>query len=252
MATTTFSMENPALSVSKGPITALLRDQVIEVHHFSTVRNYELLPDSVCWKCSGLLSRDPWHDASLCWWCNEHDDLYGFDQAFAMARYDKNPKSHLVKDIRQKYHNNKNGSYRMGVALALFIRQFLPDFRGAGAIIPAPMHPERREERGFNQAELIADQVSGILGIPVLPNVLTKVKREAQIEFETREERRENVKGMFAHVPIKSSPEWVVFVDDLISTGFTAAECCQQLLDAGASLAYGLAAGRTMFAEGGT
>ncbi len=236
--------------ISRGPITAFLKDSHIEVQHIDTIRKYELLPDSLCNKCSAPLSSasEPLADPSLCYSCNVYDDLYGFDQAFAMAVYIKGRKGDLEIDIKKKYYNNRNGGARIGVALALFIQQFFPDFLEAGAIIPAPIHPVDKEKRGFNQTEVMAEEVGGLLGIPVRGDVLMKVKEGAQMQLATREERKQNVLGMYEHVPFDEPPKWVVLLDDLMSSGFTASECSQQLLEAGTELVYVLAAGRNVFA----
>lgn len=65
-------------------------------------------------------------------------------------------------------------------------------------IIPIPIHKTRLRTRGYNQAEIIADVLSGYMGVPVLTNLLVRqTKTTAQKEL-TVEERRQNLENAFA------------------------------------------------------
>ncbi|MFQ5905828.1 MAG: ComF family protein [bacterium] len=237
--------------MTSGPVSAYLRETFIEVHHFNLARRYDLLQEPLCSLCSAPLSGDEeGADPNLCWICTYYDDLYGFEQAFAMSPYVKGKKSDLQKDIHQKYYGKKPGSRRLGVALALFVNERLPALRDAEAIVPAPIHSETLAERGFNQSEFIAEEVGGLLGIPVRADVLQKIRKGAQMELSSREERRENVRGMYTYRPFDKPPRLVLLIDDIMASGFTAAECSQQIVNAGAQSVYALVAGRNVFVEG--
>ncbi len=163
-----------------------------------------------------------------------------------MSPYDKTRQTHVVVDVRKKLFGNINGSLRLGVALAVFVQGMATEVLEGTIIVPVPMHPEDRKERGFNQAEVIANQVGSLLKIPVESEMLLKVRQGPQRETNSREERRENVEGMYDFKPFNEPPEIAVLIDDMMSTGFTTTECSHQLLDAGAETVYVLVAARNI------
>ena len=112
-------------------------------------------------------------------------------------------------------------------------------------IVPVPSHPRRLRSRGFNQAELLASELSQIIGIPMEPRLLIRaVNTPSQLRATSREERWNNVQGDFQSVfPARGLR--VLLVDDLVTTGATMSACAAALKDAGASSVVGLAVART-------
>jgi ComF family protein len=105
---------------------------------------------------------------------------------------------------------------------------------GLDAIIPVPLHPRRKKERGFNQAEVIARELGRVHGLPVLPKALRRVRNiPAQTGLEA-DARRRNVSGAFAvERPAALKGLAVLLVDDVYTTGSTVKECCRTLRRAG-------------------
>jgi len=102
-------------------------------------------------------------------------------------------------------------------------------------IIPVPLHPKRLRERGFNQSLVLARQVSKRFSIPLDFSALRRrVHTEAQVNLSGRE-RRANVRGAF-EVTDQSRIQGhkVVLIDDVYTTGSTAAECSNVLVQSGA------------------
>jgi len=102
-------------------------------------------------------------------------------------------------------------------------------------IIPVPLHPRRLRERGFNQSLVLARQVSKRFSIPLDFAALRRmVYTEAQVTLSGRQ-RRTNVRGAFE---VTDSPRIqghrVVLIDDVYTTGSTAAECSKVLIQNGA------------------
>lgn len=103
------------------------------------------------------------------------------------------------------------------------------------SIIPVPLHKRRLRWRGFNQALMLAREISEITGIWVDPNTLIRVRYtrpQTRLPFK---ERSENVKGAFevareTFVRDRS----VLLVDDVATTGSTLTECARVLKKAGA------------------
>jgi ComF family protein len=95
-------------------------------------------------------------------------------------------------------------------------------------IIPAPLHPSRERERGFNQAELIATR----LGRPVATRLLRRRKNTPSQTGLTRNQRKRNLAAAFeTRGEVKGT---VIVVDDVYTTGSTMNEIARTLKRAGA------------------
>ena len=93
-----------------------------------------------------------------------------------------------------------------------------------------PGRPAESRRRGFDHAELLARLLAHRTGSTVLPLLRTVRQREDQTLL-GRAERARNLAGAFA---ADGSPERVVLVDDLVTTGATARACAAALRAAGA------------------
>jgi ComF family protein len=109
----------------------------------------------------------------------------------------------------------------------------------AGVSVPAlifvPLHPRRRRERGFNQAERLAAELSGSLGIPMLSG-LTRVRATpAQVGL-SQAERRANLAGAFQWTAAEPPGHHLGLVDDVCTTGATLEAAAQAVAGAGGSI----------------
>jgi ComF family protein len=121
-------------------------------------------------------------------------------------------------------------------------------------VIPVPLHKSKRRQRGFNQAELIAKAALKFHATDrfhLASHVLVRQRdTDSQIGMTSRQ-RRENMRGAFA---VSSANEVnggvkdkeALLVDDVLTTGATAAECARVLLKAGASKVWVATAARTL------
>jgi competence protein ComFC len=101
-------------------------------------------------------------------------------------------------------------------------------------IIPVPLHPKRKKERGFNQAEIIAKELARIKGIELGDKLLVKVKNVPPQTSLRVEERAKNVSGAFLITQKdKIKKKVVLLVDDVYTTGSTIRECSSVLKKAG-------------------
>ncbi len=100
---------------------------------------------------------------------------------------------------------------------------------GVECIIPVPLHPKRRRQRGYNQAEIIAGFLGDYAGLPVCRNAVRRVRyTERQKKLDNRE-RRKNLKDAF-QVSEKWKPvKKVLLIDDIYTTGNTIDEISQKL-----------------------
>ncbi len=109
-------------------------------------------------------------------------------------------------------------------------------------LIPVPLSRKRFLERGFNQAEIIAEKVSRRFGWPLEAGVLKRIRATpSQVDLEEGE-RRKNVKGAFSVSDIsKIANKKIILMDDVLTTGATMEECARTLKLGGAKEVWGIA-----------
>ena len=127
---------------------------------------------------------------------------------------------------RLKYHSDlAAGRYfaaMLGKELACS-----PLFRDADALIPVPLHWSRKWSRGYNQAEVIADELSRWLRVPVRNDVLYRPRRTKTQTRMKVTDKEANVRGAFRvrKGACLSGMSHVVIVDDVFTTGATVHSC---------------------------
>jgi ComF family protein len=132
------------------------------------------------------------------------------------------------------------------LALLLAGAQRRPPLDAATLILPAPLHPERERERGFNQAALLASALSKLSGLPLDERSLVRiVHAERHRAGMDARARRETVEGAFVvERPRLVAGERVLLVDDVLTTGATASACAAALRAAGAAEVFALTVAR--------
>jgi len=99
------------------------------------------------------------------------------------------------------------------------------------AIVPIPLAPSRKRYRGYNQSELLAREVEKILKLPFYDCLKRVESRHPQVSSLSKEERMKNIKGVF--ISREKSPEKVLLLDDVITTGATMREAAKTLKKSG-------------------
>lgn len=101
-------------------------------------------------------------------------------------------------------------------------------------LVPVPLYVARAKERGFNQAALLATELSGLMGLPAYDGMIRAkdTKQQFQLGFEERIANMANAFGIKEGFEICGKN--ILLVDDILTTGATAAECAKVLKDAGA------------------
>jgi ComF family protein len=123
-----------------------------------------------------------------------------------------------------------------------------------GLLLPMPLAASRWRERGHNQAWELARRLARALGAPADPQLLLRVKDTPHQIALPRRDRAANVRGAFAVEPLRAAGlrgRSVTLVDDVVTTGATAAEAARTLRQAGAAAVTLWVAARTPHRAGG-
>lgn len=199
----------------------------------------EVADGLVCPDCLDRLNRVPQADAGV-------PGISGIVHVRNLGHYTP-PHSSLVHEL--KYRNRRSIAQYLGVSLA---RLVLSDamLKNADMLIPVPLHPARLRERGYNQSQLLAEQVSRLVRIP-WADALRRVRNtRPQVTLDDKAREKE-VKGAFAARPETSvRGKKVVLVDDVSTTGATLASAAQALSEAGALQIYALVVARRSAVKG--
>jgi competence protein ComFC len=111
-------------------------------------------------------------------------------------------------------------------------------------LVPVPLHPARERERGFNQAQLLADLFSARISVSVRPALERIRYTTTQTAFD-RAERMENLRNAFRLRPKMHVQDLrVLLIDDILTTGSTLSECARVLKKAGAISVHAATAAR--------
>ena len=227
------------------PLTNISRLPVCE----TCISNIAPITGPTCDSCGeGLTRTNPVGDVTLCGACQ--DELPPYQKAVAYGAYDGELREliHLLK-----YEQVHPAASVLGRMLASAIAKLrLPDDI---LVMPVPLHASKRRQRGFNQAELIAHCALKTMHaerFQLVTNALARVKPTVSQIGLTRHQRQENIRGAFkvAHLSKVSGRE-LLLVDDVMTTGTTAAECARVLQRAGAKKIWVATVARTLKTSSG-
>lgn len=154
-----------------------------------------------------------------------------YARARAVARFEDGPARKLAH--RLKYSDRSELARPIARWMARAGADILAD---ADLIAPVPLHPLRLWRRRFNQAAMLAREVSRVSGKPCDVGALLRVKATPSQVGLSRTQRAENVQGAFriaAGAEVRGRK--VVLIDDVLTSGATVNAAARVLLRAGAS-----------------
>ena len=122
------------------------------------------------------------------------------------------------------------------------MRQLLA-MTGRAALVPVPLHRERRRARGYNQAELLARQLARLADLP-LADALVRARPTTKQHRLNRAARLQNLRRAFVMRPGARAPQIAILVDDIITTTATLEACAGVLREAGSLAVFGFAVAR--------
>jgi ComF family protein len=148
------------------------------------------------------------------------------------------PARELVRALKYR------AAERLAGAMAAQIAATAPQAFAEGCLVPVPLHPARHRRRGFNQAELLARELSRRTAMEVA-DCLERPRPRAPQAGRPRAERVGGLSGIGLR-PDAGVPRSVLLVDDVVTTGATVAACARALRPAGACEVRVLAYARTL------
>ncbi|MCX6624022.1 MAG: ComF family protein [Acidobacteria bacterium] len=225
-------MPSAALSLLFPDDCRICEKPLVEVHRYPVCRTcleacQPFMAEYFCAACgTPFLNSRPLDEQGLCGLCRR--GLTGFDAAYCYGSYEGVLRRliHLYK-----YSGIHTLSRPFGDRLALA----LPLGRRFDVIVPVPLHWRRKWQRGYNQSELLGHELTRRMGIPVVRALRRGRATRAQAGL-SNAGRRDNVSGAFS---IRDASQVrgkkVLLVDDVLTTGATAAACARVLKRSGAS-----------------
>jgi ComF family protein len=144
-----------------------------------------------------------------------------------------------------KYRDKK----RLGDPLGALLAQTYSTYRmQADCLIPVPLHPQREQERGYNQAQILAQVCATRLHLPVYTTLLHRVRLTHAQAHLSLQDRQHNVLDAFqcdqTYATRILTNRRIIIVDDVCTTSSTLAACAAPLFLAGAREVWGLVLAR--------
>jgi len=140
-----------------------------------------------------------------------------------------------------KYHGDSAyGNAAMGLVRA-WLGKYGTQIPAVDVVTFVPLHPRRARARGFDQAEVIAQTVARVVGVPK-EGLLVRThatSERAHISHVLR--ALGDLDGMFAVEEGIEVPARVLLCDDVFTSGATMDAAAQALKEAGAKEVWGLA-----------
>ena len=162
------------------------------------------------------------------------DKKHSFNEGRSVLVYDE----YMSRSIyRFKYNSKKEYARIYGQLISDRLGSKIRSWN-ADALLPVPIHKSRMKKRGYNQATLIAREVSKRLNIPVRDNILIrKTQTKAQKSLGAAE-RENNLKKAFIVRKNSVKLNTVIVIDDIYTTGSTIDAVSAVLKESGVSNVY--------------
>jgi ComF family protein len=182
---------------------------------------------------------------------------------FALPYKEKSLTRRLIRQFKYKPYIKCLAKVLAGILIENFVltKKNTNRIWENSVLIPVPLGKNKLRERGYNQSEELAKELSKIVGVPVISNNLIKIKETlSQIEL-SAEERRENLRNVFevkdieeiifgkpvtdsGRHPVNIRQRKIFLIDDVYTTGSTLEQCARVLRNAGAKRVWGITIAR--------
>lgn len=164
-----------------------------------------------CRKCGKSLQNT---NSIYCYDCSKK--VHYYDRGFAIFEY---------RDVKAGLYRFKYaGRAEYARFYAACAYKFLGGVIGKlhpDAFVPVPIHKKRLNKRGYNQAEVLATELSKLFGVPVVNDLIVRAKATVPLKNLNEEGRINNLKKAFIMGSNGVKLETIVIIDDIYTTGST-------------------------------
>lgn len=178
-----------------------------------------------CFSCGLVLSEESEKYCTIC-----QSSPPSFDRAFAPLIYNEVSRDLIIalKHARRSEMTPLLSRFLLGSHAKTFFDQ-------ADMVTPVPLYWRKILVRGYNQATLIARFLARHYGVPLVLDVLTRIRAtKSQGHLNAKERTRNLYKAFRVASPEKIKNKKIVLIDDVFTTGITVTECCKVMKKAGA------------------
>jgi len=191
------------------------------------VCNSKSYDDYICCSCRDKILKDtPYYQMT-------YPDSKNYDRVISSTAY-----AGAVVDLLHRFKYNQY--YYLDKMLASLMIQSLNNIgltmQDYDYLIPIPMNAPKKKERGYNQADLLAEHIANYFKISYKDDIIyERVKKSAHVKLKYQQ-RKDNIKGIFyINTEADLKDKKIIVIDDAFTTGSTAAECAATLKKHGAN-----------------
>lgn len=187
----------------------------------------EYLDNPTCFKCGKQVKEEE----EYCYDCREKEHFFLQGAAVFPYEYIR------LSLYRFKYSGRQEYARFYGRQMAWRMEEkrkaWKPD-----ALVPVPLHKKKRRQRGYNQAELVAKELSRYWGIPVINNLVIRSKNTRPMKEIVGTDRQNNLKKAFKLGTNDVKLNTIIIIDDIYTTGSTIDAVSKVCLEAGIQRIY--------------
>ena len=191
------------------------------------VKRVKPISGSVCMKCGKPLEEEK----EYCFDCKTKKHLY--IQGISAFEY----RDIAASIYRFKYGERQEYAAFFGRCMARKLEKKIKQWK-AEALVPVPVHPSRKRERGYNQAELLAKEIAVRTGVPMRCDIVARSKKTMPQKSLDGVQRQNNLKKAFNIQRNDVKLKRAIVVDDIYTTGSTMDEAARVLKGAGVREVY--------------
>lgn len=187
---------------------------------------------------SCIFCAEPLNSGSICKRCKQQ--LPHFSILRSLGYYSGSLRDAIVS---LKYHRNIG----LGAFFAPHLCEIIVNEKWNIDLISAiPLSSNRKKERGYNQAEILAKPIARTMNLPYSEKSVHRIKHTSSQVGLSVKERQLNMKEAFEANPQVVKNKSILLIDDVATTGATMDACAKALLDAGCRQVFGLTLAKTI------